>query len=333
LQALLCGYYTRNRGTTASAALQPRAAKRARALVREQLKHGPKPGAQVKVAASCVTFRNGTAWSFLFLGKSGSKSGCCHQNQIQSKKMQLAPYGNSTLCTHATPIHYARTLRRFITYEEPIMGMIANLLKKILQIPADALVASSKKLPNIIASVKKDARFYGIFYPYKADQESFILLKSHDQSLNLDNFIGLPIPPQELWEDYGIAAEYFLSSGKTDIDQMKEILCLSDFRIQDGNRILDLGCAAGRMIRWLYENADRCEIWGMDISARHIVWCQDHLSPPFNFATITTAPHLPFEDGYFNLVYCGSVFTHISDLADAWLLELKRILSVCPGRY
>ena len=45
-----------------------------------------------------------------------------------------------------------------------------------------------------------------------------------------------------------------------------------------------------------------------------------------NFATVTTAPHLPFADGYFDFAYCSSVFTHISDLADAWLLELRRIV-------
>ena len=38
-------------------------------------------------------------------------------------------------------------------------------------------------------------------------------------------------------------------------------------------------------------------------------------------------PHLPFEDRYFDLIYCGSVFTHIDDLTDAWLLELRRVLS------
>jgi SAM-dependent methyltransferase len=37
-------------------------------------------------------------------------------------------------------------------------------------------------------------------------------------------------------------------------------------------------------------------------------------------------PHLPFEDNYFGLVYCGSVFTHITDLADAWFLEVRRVL-------
>jgi len=79
------------------------------------------------------------------------------------------------------------------------------------------------------------------------------------------------------------------------------------------------------MIRWLARFAAECQIWGVDISARHIVSCQENLNPPFNFATVTTQPHLPFEDRYFDLIYCASVFTHIDDLADAWLLELKRV--------
>jgi ubiquinone/menaquinone biosynthesis C-methylase UbiE len=128
---------------------------------------------------------------------------------------------------------------------------------------------------------------------------------------------------------YGSTTEYFLNSGRVHVDKMRRNLSATGFVIQEHNRVLDLGCASGRMIRWLEDVAGRCEIWGVDISARHITWCQQHLSPPFNFAAITTFPHLPFEDGYFDLVYCGSVFTHICDLADAWLLELRRITK--PG--
>ncbi len=73
--------------------------------------------------------------------------------------------------------------------------------------------------------------------------------------------------------------------------------------------------------------AKSCEIWGADIEAEYIYWCRQHLSPPFHFATTTTIPHLPFEDRHFALIYCMSVFTHIDDLAEAWLLELRRVLS------
>src|SRR5207244_2674608 len=40
-------------------------------------------------------------------------------------------------------------------------------------------------------------------------------------------------------------------------------------------------------------------------------------------------PPLAFEDRYFDFIYAGSVFTHIADLAEAWLMELRRI--VRPG--
>jgi ubiquinone/menaquinone biosynthesis C-methylase UbiE len=59
------------------------------------------------------------------------------------------------------------------------------------------------------------------------------------------------------------------------------------------------------------------------------MWANRHLRPPFRFVTPTTLPHLPFADGYFQMIYAGSVFTHIADLADAWLLELRRVLA--PG--
>ena len=34
-----------------------------------------------------------------------------------------------------------------------------------------------------------------------------------------------------------------------------------------------------------------------------------------------------FSDSYFDLIFTGSAFTHIDDLAEAWLLELRRLLS------
>lgn len=85
------------------------------------------------------------------------------------------------------------------------------------------------------------------------------------------------------------------------------------------------------MLRHFPGRAGDRELWGLDIDAVPIAWCQEHLSPPFLFATVTTEPHLPFEDDYFDLVYCGSVFTHISELADAWFLEIRRVLR--PGGF
>jgi ubiquinone/menaquinone biosynthesis C-methylase UbiE len=102
-------------------------------------------------------------------------------------------------------------------------------------------------------------------------------------------------------------------------------------RLEDCRRILELGCGAGRMTRWLADSA--AEIWGADVSAQHILWCERHLSPPFRFVTTTSCPHLPFADEYFDLVYAGSVFTHVSDLVVAWLLELRRIMRTGAHAY
>lgn len=133
------------------------------------------------------------------------------------------------------------------------------------------------------------------------------------------------VPPPELWENYAADAGAYLADGREDVETMLRIL--AGHHGPPLERVLDLGCSAGRLLRHL-PRRDQAEYWGVDVSAPHIEWCQRHL-PGANFATTTTAPHLPFEDGYFDLVYAWSVFTHISDLADAWLLEVRRILK--PG--
>jgi len=110
---------------------------------------------------------------------------------------------------------------------------------------------------------------------------------------------------------------------------MRELCLQSGAPLEAAGRILELGCAGGRMIRWLADLSDSCEIWGADIWASAVIWCKQNLSPPFHFVTTTVCPHLPFEDHYFGCIYAGSVFTHIDDLVDAWFLELRRVLR--PG--
>ena len=136
----------------------------------------------------------------------------------------------------------------------------------------------------------------------------------------------LPVPPNELWEGYGDTEAEYLSCGHEDMASMLDILKTVGESPQTLLRVLELGCAGGRMLRFYPYVEGKSEIWGVDIKSKHISWCQQHLNPPFFFATTTTMPHLPFEDNYFDLVYCGSVFTHITDLADGWFLELRRIL-------
>lgn len=164
----------------------------------------------------------------------------------------------------------------------------------------------------------------GKLLPLDADKRYALLTKPRQLEF-VDG--GLPVPPKAFWQRWGLTLESYLDGGRRDIETMLETVTATS-GVHDGiERILDFGCAEGRMLRHLH-HAQR-ELWGVDINAERITWCQQHLSPPLRFVTTTTTPHLPFRDDYFDLTYAVSVFTHIGEVADAWFLELLRV--VRPG--
>jgi SAM-dependent methyltransferase len=94
----------------------------------------------------------------------------------------------------------------------------------------------------------------------------------------------------------------------------------------EGKRVLDFGCGAGRTLRHFLDEAERAEFYGCDIDAPSIAWLADRHSPPLHVFESGEAPSLPQPDGFFDLIYALSVFTHISDHWAGWLLELHRVL-------
>ena len=96
-----------------------------------------------------------------------------------------------------------------------------------------------------------------------------------------------------------------------------------------GKRVLDFGCGSARVLRQFLREAEQAEFWGCDIDAPSVAWVQANLSPPLRVFDNAFAPPLALNEGYFDLVYASSVFTHIGDLWSDWLLELHRILA--PG--
>ena len=143
---------------------------------------------------------------------------------------------------------------------------------------------------------------------------------------------GFPIPPQSRWQGYGDSEQWYLESGQQNVAEMFDLLRSNGVAVAPDGRVLDFGCAAGRMTRWLPEYSSEWEIWGTDIVADNVSWCQHNLTPRMSFLCNSTLPHLPFQDGYFDFIYSRSVFTHIAaELSDAWFLELRRLLS--PGGF
>lgn len=139
-----------------------------------------------------------------------------------------------------------------------------------------------------------------------------------------------PLPPPALRAGYCVDDDArYLQSGRDDVTAIRAFI----ERTAPGfapRRVLDWGCSSGRLIRhWADLAAAGGEVWGVDLCAAAINWAAENLAPPFRFVQCTTRPHLPFPDASLDLVYANSVFTHIRDLWDAWLMELRR--NIRPG--
>lgn len=136
----------------------------------------------------------------------------------------------------------------------------------------------------------------------------------------------LAIPPRELWEH-----EDFETTGAGHAASIRSVMSEVGYPADRWGSVLELGCGSGRVTRHFSDiaRAGQGEFWGVDINETSIIWCQQHLTPPFRFAPCSTLPHLPFEDGRFGFVYATSVFSHISEMVTSWLLELRR--TVRPG--
>ena len=182
---------------------------------------------------------------------------------------------------------------------------------------------SAEMRSEVAAQLHTSPVVWAKIIPADEDREDLVVLGRDNEATPGDD--GLPVPPPGMWELPGYR------SGPEHVDSMRAILARAGCDLTDCGPVLDSGCGSGRMIRCLGDVAQNTEVWGVDINAESIAWCQANLSPPFHFVTSTTMPSLPFEDRTFGLVYAGSVFSHISELAETWLAELRRITR--PGGY
>jgi len=92
-------------------------------------------------------------------------------------------------------------------------------------------------------------------------------------------------------------------------------------------RICEWGCGPARLLRH-FRNflGSETELWGTDFNPKSIKWCRENI-PEINFLKNALHPPLGFGNSYFDIVYCVSVFTHLSkQLQKDWLEECLRIL-------
>jgi SAM-dependent methyltransferase len=138
-----------------------------------------------------------------------------------------------------------------------------------------------------------------------------------------------PVPPPHLAARVGSVEgadplEFYLREGAAVRERIERYLPPA-WGFQ-GKRVLDFGCGPARVLRHFLDEARHAELWGCDIDAESIDWVQRHLSPPLRCFRNDPLPPLPIEEGYFDLVWATSVFTHIDRWSD-WLLEMHRVLA------
>ena len=107
------------------------------------------------------------------------------------------------------------------------------------------------------------------------------------------------------------------------------------FKLQPGDRVLDLGCGEGRHAITAYLD-QKVRVVGLDLSLTDLGTAQERFGEfrnpdddgrSLNF-TCASGLSLPFEDGSFDKVICAEVLEHIPDYQSV-LREIKRVLK--PG--
>ncbi len=90
-------------------------------------------------------------------------------------------------------------------------------------------------------------------------------------------------------------------------------------------KLLDWGCGCGRIASVYLAFMPSLEVYGCDIDAEAIAWCEDNLARG-RFTTVPLLPPTSYADDSFDVVIGYSVCTHLSRQNQAkWLDELRRI--------
>lgn len=118
----------------------------------------------------------------------------------------------------------------------------------------------------------------------------------------------------------------FLEDGHRITEDIESALGMLGISAQPPWTFLDFGCGCGRLLIALRNRCPQWHIHGTDVDSRAVAWCAAHL-PEFKMCVNESLPPLSFPENMFDLIWSGSVFTHLDEgRQDAWLAELRRVL-------
>ncbi len=121
----------------------------------------------------------------------------------------------------------------------------------------------------------------------------------------------------------------FFAMGDRMLDDIEAALQSVGAPLSPGTRFLDFGCGVGRLVLAMRRRELQLDISGCDVDRRAVDWCHAQL-PDVPVRLNAELPPAPFPDAAFDVIWCGSVFTHLDERhQDVWLAELRRMLA--PG--
>jgi len=155
------------------------------------------------------------------------------------------------------------------------------------------------------------------------------------------NYLEL-VPPGDLIREHsgGIDRERFISMG----DEIVQHSLIRGAKLLPWYRFLDVGCGCGKLARPLitFLNSEG-GYDGIDITSKVIDWCKksyrNHPNFRFYFADLRSERYnpqgafsasnyeFPFPNNAFDVVFVGSVFTHmVSEDIDNYIAEIARVM-------
>lgn len=139
---------------------------------------------------------------------------------------------------------------------------------------------------------------------------------------------GRPMPPPELVVLVsGPSRRWFSERGREDAAMFRDLAARHGAVLERGLDVLDFGCGAGRIARWLAPEviAGGGTFTGSDLNPKLATWCARSL--PGRYLRNGLQPPLGLADGVIDLAYAHSVLTHLTaTTVRAWLSELARVL-------
>src|SRR4029453_6213019 len=111
--------------------------------------------------------------------------------------------------------------------------------RRVISVLLDEKAANSPNAPPNGEHILLNRYLAGKFVPLNPGELYHLVLKQGARDKDIND--GLPVPPRELWEGYGLNEQEYLQSGRRHMLTMQEILTRAGSTGDDLNRVLELG--------------------------------------------------------------------------------------------